>query len=164
MRTFHIGGTVNTSIEESDTKSQKGGTISFLHIRSVVNSEGDNIVLTRNGEISVLDSRGRELEKHSVPTGSVLRVAEGDEIKEGVILCEWDPHSIPILAEVHGTARYEDIVDGETLRIEKDAGGSMRRMITDHKGELHPQIILEDADGKPQDVYYLPEGAHIEVK
>nr|MCS5565232.1 hypothetical protein [Methylococcales bacterium] len=60
--------------------------------------------------------------------------------------------------------RYEDIVDGETLRMEKDAGGSMRRMITDHKGELHPQIILEDADGKPQDVYYLPEGALIEVK
>ena len=163
MRTFHIGGTVNTSIEESDTKSQTGGIVKFVHIRNVTNTQGDNIVLTRNGEIAILDSKGRELETHSVPTGALLRVKENDEIKAGTILCEWDPHSIPILAEVSGVARYDDIVDGETLRLEKDAGGSMRRMITDHKGELHPQIILEDSDGKPQDVYYLPEGAHIEV-
>ena len=163
MRTFHIGGTVNTSIEESDTKSQTGGIVKFVHIRNVTNTQGDNIVLTRNGEIAILDPKGRELETHSVPTGALLRVNENDEIKAGTILCEWDPHSIPILAEVSGVARYDDIVDGETLRLEKDAGGSMRRMITDHKGELHPQIILEDSDGKPQDVYYLPEGAHIEV-
>ena len=163
MRTFHIGGTVNTSIEESDTKSQTGGIVKFVHIRNVTNVKGDNIVLTRNGEIAILDAKGRELESHTVPTGALLRVNENDEVKAGTILCEWDPHSIPILAEVSGVARYDDIVDGETLRLEKDAGGSMRRMITDHKGELHPQIILEDADGKPKDVYYLPEGAHIEV-
>ena len=163
MRTFHIGGTVNTSIEESDMKSQTGGIVKFVHIRNVTNVEGDNIVLTRNGEIAILDAKGRELESYTVPTGALLRVNEDDEVKAGTILCEWDPHSIPILAEVSGVARYEDIVDGETLRLEKDAGGSMRRMITDHKGELHPQIILEDADGKPKDVYYLPEGAHIEV-
>src|SRR6185295_18293210 len=72
-------------------------------------------------------------------------------------------HSIPILSEVPGKVRYEDVVDGETLRLEKDPSGHMRRMIMEHKGELHPQIVLEDAEGKPLDVYYLPERAHIVV-
>jgi DNA-directed RNA polymerase subunit beta' len=64
---------------------------------------------------------------------------------------------------VSGKVRYEDIVEGDTMRMEKDPGGNVRRLIIDHKGELHPQIVLEDADGKPLDVYYLPERAHIEV-
>src|SRR5690606_19099291 len=59
--------------------------------------------------------------------------------------------------------RYEDIVEGQTMREETDPSGHVRRMIIDHKGELHPQIVLEDDDGKPLDVYYLPERAHIEV-
>ena len=163
MRTFHIGGTVNTSVEESDIKSKKAGTVRFTRVRWVRNEDGDNIVLTRNGEISILDPKGRELEKYDIPTGAVLKVDEDQEIKEGQTVCEWDPHSIPILAEVDGKVRYVDVVEGETLRVEKDAGGSLRRTIMDHKGELHPQIVLEDIDGRPQDVYYLPERAHIEV-
>jgi DNA-directed RNA polymerase subunit beta' len=68
------------------------------------------------------------------------------------------------LAEVSGKVRFEDIVEGETMGKEKDAGGTTRMMIIDHKGELHPQIVLEDADGTPLDVYYLPEKAHIAVE
>ena len=90
-------------------------------------------------------------------------VQEGHEVKAGDLLCQWDPHSIPILAEVSGRVRYEDVVEGETMRLEKDLSGTIRRLIIDHKGELHPQVVLEDADGKPLDVYYLPERAHIEV-
>jgi len=163
MRTFHIGGTVNTSVEESDIKSKKAGIVRFTRIRFVRNQNGENIVLTRNGEISILDSKGRELEKYEVPTGALLKVEEDQEVKEGQVVCEWDPHSIPILGEVDGKVRYVDVVEGETLRVEKDAGGSLRRTIMDHKGELHPQIVLEDSDGRPLDVYYLPERAHIEV-
>jgi DNA-directed RNA polymerase subunit beta' len=163
MRTFHIGGTVNTTLEESETKSKKAGTIRFTRIRFVKNKEGDNIVLTRNGEISLLDARGRELEKFEIPLGAVLRVEENQEVVPETVLCQWDPHSIPILAEVSGKVRYDDVVEGETLRVEKDPGGTVRRMIMDHKGELHPQIVLEDEEGKPLDVYYLPERAHIEA-
>ena len=71
MRTFHIGGTVNTSVEESDIKSQKGGIIKFTHLRYVENEEGAKIVLTRNSEVAILDPKGRELEKHAVPAGSI---------------------------------------------------------------------------------------------
>ncbi|MCO6458399.1 MAG: DNA-directed RNA polymerase subunit beta' [Pirellulaceae bacterium] len=163
MRTFHIGGTVSTSVKESETRSKKGGIVRFVRMRYVKNDEGRSIVLTRNGEIALLDPKGRELEKYEVPMGATLLVEEDQEIKGGAVLCQWDPHSIPILAEVSGRVRYEDVVEGETLRLEKDPGGHVRRMIMDHKGELHPQIVLEDTDGRPLDVYYLPERAHIEV-
>jgi DNA-directed RNA polymerase subunit beta' len=164
MRTFHIGGTVNTSVEESETKAKKEGIVKFTRMRFVQNEEGKNVVLTRNGEISLLDNKGRELEKYDVPNGAILRVEENQSVKAGQVLCEWDPHSIPILSEVAGKVRYEDVVEGETLRLEKDPSGHMRRLIMEHKGELHPQIVLEDSEGKPLDVYYLPERAHIVVE
>jgi DNA-directed RNA polymerase subunit beta' len=163
MRTFHIGGTVSTTVEESETKAKKDGIVKFTRMRFVANEEGKNVVLTRNGEISLLDAKGRELEKYEVPNGAILMVNENQEIKAGTVLCQWDPHSIPILSEVAGKVRYEDVVEGETLRLEKDPSGHMRRLIMEHKGELHPQIVLEDAEGKPLDVYYLPERAHIVV-
>ncbi len=163
MRTFHIGGTVNTSVEENETRAKRAGSVRFTRIRSVRNEEGKEIVLSRNSEVSILDPKGRELEKYEVPTGAELTVHEGTTVKAGDVLCQWDPHSIPILAEVSGRVRYEDVVEGETMRLEQDLSGTIRRLIIDHKGELHPQIVLEDVDGKPLDVYYLPERAHIEV-
>jgi DNA-directed RNA polymerase subunit beta' len=163
MRTFHIGGSVQTVLEEHETLAKKGGFVKFTRIRFVRNDEGNNVVLTRNGEISLLDPKGRELEKYEVPMGSVLMVEENQEVAPRSVLCQWDPHSIPILAEVAGKVRYEDIVEGQTMREEKDPSGHIRRMIAEHKGELHPQIVLEGEDGTPLDVYYLPERAHIEV-
>ena len=164
MRTFHIGGVAQADIEESETKARKGGIVRFTRMRSVINSQGKHVVLTRNGEVSLLDDKGREIEKYEVPAGAVLLVEENDKVKAGKILCQWDPHSIPILAEVEGKVRYEDVVEGETMKSEKDAGGNIRRIIIDHRGDLHPQIVLEDTDGKPLDVYYLPERAHIEIE
>ena len=163
MRTFHIGGVAGTDVEESETKSKKGGIVKFTRMRSVLSDQGKNVVLTRNGEISILDPKGRELEKYEVPTGAVLMVEENSEVKIGDVLCQWDPHSIPILAEMSGKIRYEDIVEGETMRTETDPGGNVRRVIIDHKGDLHPQVVIEDSEGKPLDVYYLPERAYIEA-
>lgn len=164
MRTFHIGGTVNTSVEESETKAKKGGLVRFTRMRVVKTEEGKDIVLTRNGEIAILDPKGREIEKYEVPTGATLLVEENQEVRAGQVLCQWNPHTIPILAEVSGKVRFEDIVEGDTMRMERDPSGHVRKLIVDHKGELHPQIVLEDVDGKPLDVYYLPERAHIVVE
>jgi len=120
-------------------------------------------VLTRNGEISILDPKGRELEKYEIPTGAKLNVKEDQEVAKGDVLCEWNPHKIPILCEVSGRVRYDDVVEGDTMRMERDPSGGARPVIMDHKGELHPQIVMEDSDGKPLDVYYLPERAVITV-
>ncbi|MEZ6136338.1 MAG: DNA-directed RNA polymerase subunit beta' [Pirellulaceae bacterium] len=164
MRTFHIGGAVNTSVEESEIKAKKGGIVKLAKMRCVTNEAGDQIVLTRNSEIVLLDSKGREIEKYDIPAAAVLRVAENEEVKEGQVLCEWNPHKIPIICEVGGKVRFDDVVEGETMRIERDPGGGPRQIIVDHKGDLHPQIVIEDKDGKPMDVYYLPERAVISAQ
>ncbi|MGV3484867.1 MAG: DNA-directed RNA polymerase subunit beta', partial [Planctomycetaceae bacterium] len=164
MRTFHIGGSVSKQVEESDIKCKKGGTVRLTRIRAVKNAEGFEVVLNRNGEISLVDERGRELETYEVPTGSRLLVKEGDKVKDGQTLCDWNPYSIPILSEVAGKVRFEDVVEGETMRQEREPSGNMLMLIVEHKGELHPQIVVEDMDGKPVDVQYLPERASIKVK
>ncbi|HUT91773.1 MAG TPA: DNA-directed RNA polymerase subunit beta' [Thermoguttaceae bacterium] len=163
MRTFHIGGTASHQVEESEIRAKKAGQVKFTRLKVVRNSEGDQIVLARNGELLTLDPKGRELEKHDIPAGAQLMVEENQVVEAGALLCRWDPHSIPILAEVGGRVRHEDIIEGETVRLEKDVSGMVRRLIMEHKGDLHPQVVLEDANGKILDFYYLPEKAHVEV-
>ena len=110
-----------------------------------------------------MDPKGRELEKYEIPAGANLMVDENQEVEAGTVLCQWDPHNIPILAEVGGKVRYEDVIEGETMRMEKDPSGHVRQLVMEHKGDLHPQIVLEDHSGKILAFYYLPERAHIEA-
>ena len=163
MRTFHIGGVAETEMEQNELLAKRGGQIRFARIRCVTNADGKQVVLGRNGEITIVDAKGREVEKQTVPNGAVLQVIENQEVKKGAVLCNWDPHSIPIIAQVGGKVRLDDCVEGQTVRSEKDASGNLRRTITEHRGGLHPQVILEDGAGKILDFYYLPEGASIEV-
>jgi DNA-directed RNA polymerase subunit beta' len=163
MRTFHIGGVGQRSIVENESRAKKAGIVQFTRLKVVRNDAGQQVVLTRNGEILILDPKGRELEKYEVPAGAILQVEENQEVKVGQVLCQWDPHSIPILAEVSGKVRFEDVIEGETTRVEKDPSGHVRRMVMEHKGDLHPQIVIEDESGKILDFYYLPEKAYIEV-
>jgi len=164
MRTFHIGGVGQRDIEDSDIKAKKGGVAKYARLKVVTNDAGQHIVLARNGEVSLVDDKGREVEKYEVPTGAVLKVEENAVVQAGDVLCEWDPHSIPILSETGGKIRFEDLIEGETIRGEKDPSGRMRYVVSEHKGDLHPQIVVEDPqDGKILDFYYMPERAHLEV-
>ena len=164
MRTFHIGGVGQRDVEDSDIKAKKGGIAKFARLKAVTNDAGQLVVLTRNGEIALVDERGREIEKYEVPAGAVIKVKENEMVEAGGTLCEWDPHSIPILSETGGKVRFEDLVEGETIRGEMDPSGKQRYVIMEHKGDLHPQIVVEDpADGKILDFYYMPERAHLEV-
>ena len=163
MRTFHIGGVATRGVEEKDVKAKREGKVKFVGINIVTNDEGKQIALSRNGEIQILDAKGRELEKYDVPDGAAMIVHDGQQINRGQMLCEWDPHNIPILAEVGGKVRFDDIVEGETMKVETDPSGHVRRTIIEHKGDLHPQIVIEDAEGKTLDYKYVPERASIEV-
>ncbi len=165
MRTFHIGGVGQHDVEESDIKAKRGGIIKYAKLKMVVNAEGQKIVLARNGEVALVDDRGREIEKYEVPAGAILKVDENQEVGPSDVLCEWDPHSIPILAETGGKVRFEDLIEGQTMRAEKDPSGHIRYVIMEHKGDLHPQVVVEDpADGRILDFYYMPERAHLEVE
>ncbi|MCA9319877.1 MAG: DNA-directed RNA polymerase subunit beta', partial [Planctomycetes bacterium] len=137
MRTFHIGGVAARSVAESHITARGGGLIEFRNLRTVETPEGV-VVLNRNGELAIMDERDRELERYPVPLGAVVTVEDGQSIKPKTMLCKWDPHNIPIIAERAGKIRFEDIVEGETMKREKEPGSNVRRMvIMEHKGELH---------------------------
>jgi DNA-directed RNA polymerase subunit beta' len=165
MRTFHIGGTASRAVEESEVKSKFPGIAKFQNLRVVTNSAGQRVVLNRNGEIVITDQRDRELERLTVPAGAVVVVEEDGTIKKNAVLARWDPHNIPILAERAGIVRYDDIVEGKTVKTETDPGsGVRRRVVIEHKGDLHPQVVIEDSEGNPIGLYPIPEKAHIEVE
>jgi DNA-directed RNA polymerase subunit beta' len=164
MRTFHIGGVARRSVEESEIKAKRAGTIKLERINPVENAQGQRVALTRNGELLIMGAKDRILENYSVPNGSILLVEAGQQVQPGQLLVKWDPHMTPILAERGGRIRFEEIVEGETLRKERDPGGAERWVIMEHKGDLHPQIIIEDERGQNLEVHYVPEKAHLEVR
>ena len=170
MRTFHTGGVAVTKLLDTSYTATQGGTIILRDVQEVpTEDENGNEYLTalkRNGEIAILDAKDRELEKFKVPYGAFIHVKPGETVKRGTLLVEWDPHRTPILAEKGGTVRFEDIVDGETCRSERESGksgGGEALVIIEHKGERHPRIVVEDAEGKILDFHYLPAKARIEV-
>ena len=165
MRTFHIGGIAAKTVEETVTKSKSKGIVKFNNLKVVTNPSGQIVVLNRNGEVMLMDSKGREVERYSVPAGAVLLVKEGDEVKVGAELLNWEAHMIPIIAEKSGIVEYDDIVEGATMKVEQDQmSKKLRRQIIEHKGELHPQIIIKDPAGGALAMYPIPEKAYIEVE
>ncbi len=165
MRTFHIGGTAGRRIIDPETKARKAGTVKFENLKVVENDQRGGITLSRKGELQVLGPKDRILETHLVPYGAELKVKERDTVAVNQVLFHIDPHLTPILAESGGRCRFEEIVEGETLRKERDAGsGAERWVIMEHKGDLHPQIVIEDERGNKLEVHYIPEKAHLEVR
>ena len=165
MRTFHIGGIASKSVEESSFKSKFAGTLQFHNLKVVTNPEGEKVVLNRNGEVLILDDKSRELERQTVPAGAILRIEDGGKVKAGAEILTWEPHMIPILAEIGGVVDYDDIIEGVTMKVEQDVKSKkLRRQIIEHKGELHPQIIIKDKNGDPLAMFPIPEKAYIEVE
>ena len=168
MRTFHTGGIGTRETLESEIRCNTGGIVELRDCNAVAgkDDEGNDaqVVLKRNGEIAVLDAKGRELEKSKVPYGAYVMIKNGQEVKRGTVMVKWDPHRLPVLAEKDGIIRYVDVEIGETVR-EEDAGqGRKALVVVEHKGEKHPQITIVDAQGNILDFHYLPAKARIEVK
>ena len=167
MRTFHTGGVATTKLVETDIRAIQAGTIELRDCNEVevTTDEGAKVmvVLKRNGEVAIMDARGRELEKYKVPYAAELLVRQGQQVKKGDQLVKWDPHRTPILAEKGGSVSFVDIDIGETVR-EEDAGeGRKALVVVEHKGEKHPRINIVDAEGKILDFHHLPAKARIEV-
>ena len=171
MRTFHTGGVAQGGLMENDIKSIAGGTVQHRDINAVPVKQEDGtsrlVALKRNGEIVIVDAKGREIEKYKVPYGAMITAGDGEKVKARQQLVMWDPHITPILAEKGGTVRYEDIEEGETARLEEERKGGQSQgaklVVIEHKGERHPRITIEGADGKILDFHYLPAKARIEV-
>ena len=168
MRTFHTGGIGTRSVSETEYRAPSGGVIELRGCNEVAIKDEDGgevlVSLKQNGEIAILDDKGRELDKQPVQYGGYIYVKPGEKVKKGTVLTKWDPHRVPILAEKGGTIRLVDIELGQTVR-EEDAGrGQKALVVIEHKGELHPQINIVDDEGQILDFHYLPAKARIEVK
>ncbi|MXO62822.1 DNA-directed RNA polymerase subunit beta' [Qipengyuania oceanensis] len=156
MRTFHIGGAAQLN-ETSHLESISDGTIVYRDMPTIVDKRGRILSLARNGELSVIDAEGREREIHKVPYGTVLMHKDGEKVKEGDRLAEWDPFTLPIITEQSGVVRYQDLVDGTTMeeRVD-DATGIAQRVVTElrasgrkKKEELRPRLtLLGEESGK----------------
>ncbi|HOX54181.1 MAG: DNA-directed RNA polymerase subunit beta' [Candidatus Omnitrophica bacterium] len=164
MRTFHIGGTASRAIEQSFYRAKNKGKLKFHNLRTV-ERKNEFVVLNRNGSLSINDDQGRELERYPVPQGSVIAGAEDSVVPKGAVFVHWDPYTSPILTEVAGSVRYEDLKEGVTVREEVNTvTGVAERIVVEHKQEYHPQIIITDQKKEVLGIYPIPVGAHILVK
>ena len=165
MRTFHIGGTASRIVEQSYFRARNSGALQYHGLKTVVTKSGEIIVLNRNGQLTIHDDTGRELERYTLPTGAIIAQKEGDKVKKDEIFVKWDPYTVPILTEVSGKVRFEDIKAGLTMNEEMDATtGMIERVIIDHKEELHPQLLITGKNDEIVAFYPIPTGAHIVVK
>jgi len=155
MRTFHIGGIAQGG-SQSFIESSHSGKIKLLNPKLIQNSSKENIVMCRNMEIIIQDNKGIELSSHKVGFGSKIYIKDGDDIKSGQKLFEWDPYTLPIIAENNGIAKFIDLTAGVSLREETDdATGIAQRIVSDWRSapkgnELKPEIIIVNPDnGEP---------------
>jgi DNA-directed RNA polymerase subunit beta' len=166
MRTFHSGGVALGATKQPEVKAKNKGVAFYKDLRTVEDVDGNFVVLNKNGSLSVRDQDGLELESYNVVIGSVISVADGGDVKKNQSILTWDPHSVPIIAESGGKVEFRDMITGITIQSETDkATGKKGLTVTEHKEDLHPQIVI--VDPKTKDVlssYSIPVGAHLSVK
>ncbi|EGB16598.1 DNA-directed RNA polymerase, beta' subunit [Pseudodesulfovibrio mercurii] len=171
MRTFHIGGTASKEIESSSIESQHNGRVVTSRMRTVVNADGDKMVLGKSCQVGIVDEQGREREKYVLPSGARLLVDEGQEVKKGTALAEWDPYMEPFIVDVSGTIKFKDIIEGKTVQEDRTSKASftiMEYRTTNYR----PAVTLLGEDGKPvhrpgTDIdanFAMPVGAILMVK
>ncbi len=157
MRTFHIGGAASRAAVASQIELKSGGTMRFgPTMRYVSNGRGEQIVISRTGEVLVQDDSGRERERHKVPYGATLQVMDGNAVKAGKVVATWDPHTRPIITEYTGKVHFENVEEGVTVAKQIDEVTGLatlvvidpkRRGTATSKG-LRPQVRLLDEKGK----------------
>ena len=173
MRTFHIGGTASRRAEQSSLEVKTKGKIKFLNVITVRNKEGYLTVMNRNGEVSVVDSSGREREKYPVVYGAKILVKDGDSVEKGKLVAEWDPYSTPIVTEASGVIQFEDIEEGLTMQEQFDSvtGLSHKVVVESKASDKRPKILITDGKGNIVKIessnriarYLLPVGANLVI-
>ena len=154
MRTFHIGGVAQGG-QQSFLEASVDGTVAFEYPQLLENASGEMLVMGRNMKLRIVDEHGAERASHKLGYGTKVFVKEGQKIARGTKLFEWDPYTLPIIAEKAGQVRYVDLVSGIAVREDTDeATGMTQRIVADWRGspkgnELKPEILILDADGEP---------------
>ena len=178
MRTFHIGGAASRAAAVSNIEVKNGGTMKLHNVKLLQQESGNQVVVSRSGEVTIQDEVGRERERYKIPYGAVLTVSEGALVQSGQIVADWDPHTHPVISEVSGQVQFSDIVDGVTVDRQVDEiTGLTNLVIADPKlrssaaKEMRPVVKLVDKKGTELKIpgtdipahYQLPPKAVINV-
>jgi DNA-directed RNA polymerase subunit beta' len=178
MRTFHIGGAASRSAAINNIEIKSNGKAALLNIKTVAHHKGYLVAVSRSGEISITNELGRERERYKVPYGATITISDGDAVKQGQVLANWDPHTHPVVTEVAGKLKFQDFVDGVTVTEQVDEfTGLTSIVVLDPKSrggagkDLRPVARLvndqdEDicfANTEIPAVYALPAGAIISM-
>ncbi|MFV2033727.1 MAG: DNA-directed RNA polymerase subunit beta', partial [Halocynthiibacter sp.] len=155
MRTFHIGGVAQAGGQQSFQEASHDGIVNLRDPNVLKNAAGETVVMNRNMQVAIIDEVGQERAVHKIGYGAKLHVKEGQEVARGDKLYEWDPYTLPIIAEAGGIAKFVDLVSGIAVRDETDdATGMTQKIVVDWRAvpkgnELKPEVVLTDADGEP---------------
>ena len=178
MRTFHIGGAASRATTVSGIEVKTTGNVRLNNIKLVKHASGNNVAVSRSGELVIQDEQGRDRERYKIPYGAVLSVSNGDKVKAGKVVANWDPHTHPIITEVAGKIAFTDMIDGVTVNRQTDElTGLSTYVVLDPKQRsgaknIRPMIsLMHPSTGKPLNLagteiparYMLPPGAIIVV-
>ncbi|MCP5141460.1 MAG: DNA-directed RNA polymerase subunit beta' [Gammaproteobacteria bacterium] len=178
MRTFHIGGAASRAAAVNSIEVKAGGTVRLLNIKLIKQENGNNVAVSRSGELSIHDEHGREKERYKVPYGAVISVDDGAAVNGGQIVANWDPFTHPVITEQEGTIQFSEFVDGVSVEAQADEVTGLKRLVvTDPKQrgssgkDLRPMIRMVDEKGEPLMIpgtdipaqYFLPSGAVVTV-
>jgi DNA-directed RNA polymerase subunit beta' len=165
LRTFHVGGVAGSASVESTLAAKFDGTIQFDGLRTVIikNNEGVDsmVVIGRTGEVRIMDTKNdRLMITNNIPYGATLQVKDGQKVAKGDIICTWDPFNNVIIAEINGTLKFENVIEGITFREEADEQtGHREKVVIETKDKTKiPSILVH---GKENKSYNLPTGSHI---
>lgn len=179
MRTFHIGGAASQVAVASHVQVKSKGKIKLHNIKFVQHEGGHFVAVSRSGQISVQDLKGRERERYKIPYGAVVWVSEGSEVTPGQKIAQWDPHTHPVITEVAGVVKFIDLIDGVSMHRQVDEVTGLSSIVvmdTTHRRfsnrELRPMLQLTDEAGNDLLLpgtrlpahYFLPTHATLSVE
>jgi DNA-directed RNA polymerase subunit beta' len=171
MRTFHIGGAAQVN-EQSNAEAISDGTIEYREMHTIVDQRGRRLALARSGEIAIIDSEGRERASHKLPYGAQILHKDGEKVKKGERIAEWDPFTMPLITEKQGVVKYQDLEDTKTLIEQVDeATGIAQRVVIEYrsagrakKEDLQPRLTLLDDQSGEAARYLLAVGTMLSVE
>jgi DNA-directed RNA polymerase subunit beta' len=171
MRTFHIGGAAQVN-EQSNAEAISDGTIEYRDMATIVDQRGRRLALSRSGEIAIIDSEGRERATHKLPYGAQIMHKDGEKVKKGDRIAEWDPFTMPLITEKQGVVKYQDLEDTKTLIEQVDeATGIAQRVVIEYrsagrskKEDLQPRLTLLDDQSGEAARYLLAVGTMLSVE
>lgn len=179
MRTFHIGGAASRATAQDNIEVMNDGVVRLHNLKTVERVDGDLVAVSRSGELSVLDVRGRERERYKLPYGALLKVKDNQEVTKGSMVASWDPHTHPIITEVAGTIKFSGMEEGITITRQTDELTGLSSISVMDAGErpvagkdIRPAITLVDGKGKELCLantnvpahYFLPPDAQVSME